>query len=344
MLTAFTDVPKNHWAYNFVNKAQELGIVSGVTPKLFNPDATISKQEVAYLLINVLTRTNPIENEAFEESASGSAIVLNQAQIADWAGGKLAYGFENGFWKLTDFQAPVNGVSGGSSVLTRQMMARWIVNTMGYKTFGLHTIPFNDKADIDPAYYAYVDSLYRYSIMEGGDGMFNPNLGMDRAQAAGVAVKIYNENTAANKKIELNPFAFETGSPEEMNAKNRSFLMNGKLLQIAEDAVILLDGNPVNFSEIEKLAGKNLSISLYLAGENTKTVLVQTKPFVKTAVIDELVKMNTPGIKEYTKVTLSIDGIKADYVINSDSEVLSSLGIGNTVQYISDGIYILEIK
>ena len=46
----FKDVPQNHWAYQYIKKLKELGIVSGDGASNFNPDKPATKAEVATMI------------------------------------------------------------------------------------------------------------------------------------------------------------------------------------------------------------------------------------------------------------------------------------------------------
>ena len=48
----FKDVTPKHWAYRYINWAYEAGIVSGVGKGLFQPDQSISRQDMAVMLVN----------------------------------------------------------------------------------------------------------------------------------------------------------------------------------------------------------------------------------------------------------------------------------------------------
>lgn len=50
----FSDVPKNHWAYNVVNKAAELGYLRGYEDGTFKPSNKITYAESCSILINLL--------------------------------------------------------------------------------------------------------------------------------------------------------------------------------------------------------------------------------------------------------------------------------------------------
>jgi hypothetical protein len=47
---SFKDVPRDYWAYGYIMKAVELGIIKGSTPETFKPGATITREQVALML------------------------------------------------------------------------------------------------------------------------------------------------------------------------------------------------------------------------------------------------------------------------------------------------------
>jgi hypothetical protein len=47
---SFKDVPSTYWAYGYIMKAVELGIIKGATPDTFKPGATITREQVALML------------------------------------------------------------------------------------------------------------------------------------------------------------------------------------------------------------------------------------------------------------------------------------------------------
>jgi hypothetical protein len=47
---SFKDVPSNYWAYGYIMKAVQLGIIKGATPETFKPGATITREQVALML------------------------------------------------------------------------------------------------------------------------------------------------------------------------------------------------------------------------------------------------------------------------------------------------------
>jgi hypothetical protein len=61
---SFKDVPRNYWAYGYIMKAVELGIIKGTTPETFKPGATITREQVALMLgraYKLKASSNPVK-------------------------------------------------------------------------------------------------------------------------------------------------------------------------------------------------------------------------------------------------------------------------------------------
>jgi hypothetical protein len=47
---SFKDVPRDNWAYDYIMKAVDLGIIKGLTKETFDPGATITREQVALMI------------------------------------------------------------------------------------------------------------------------------------------------------------------------------------------------------------------------------------------------------------------------------------------------------
>ena len=68
VVTQFPDVGSDHWAYNYIMKMAEEGIVNGYTDHTFKPNNNITRAEFAKIFCLALDTTAPIG--AFNISAS----------------------------------------------------------------------------------------------------------------------------------------------------------------------------------------------------------------------------------------------------------------------------------
>ncbi|WP_238652666.1 S-layer homology domain-containing protein [Paenibacillus piscarius] len=72
---AFSDVKPDAWYYGTVNKAKELGIISGVNGKTFKPDGLVTRQDMAVMLVR-----------AFKlDAAVGAGKFSDEDKISDYA-------------------------------------------------------------------------------------------------------------------------------------------------------------------------------------------------------------------------------------------------------------------
>lgn len=75
---SFSDVKADAWYYGAVNKAKELGIVSGVTGTAFKPDGLVTRQDMAVMIVRALKL-----DEA--SAAAGTGKFTDEDQISDYA-------------------------------------------------------------------------------------------------------------------------------------------------------------------------------------------------------------------------------------------------------------------
>lgn len=78
---SFTDVPKEHWAYDMINKAAYFDLVKGTSEGNFLPEETVSRAQVISIVVNALSVPDLTPDEAkkiLEESYS------DYASVPDW--------------------------------------------------------------------------------------------------------------------------------------------------------------------------------------------------------------------------------------------------------------------
>ena len=75
----FSDVPQDNWAFEYVNTAHELGIVLGKADNTFDPDAVVTRQEMAVMTYRALVYKNG------EVPSAAETEFLDKELIGDWA-------------------------------------------------------------------------------------------------------------------------------------------------------------------------------------------------------------------------------------------------------------------
>lgn len=74
---SFNDVPAGAWYYGYVAKAQELGLVSGVTETAFAPHQPVTRQDLAVIIARAYNLTPQGVGEALQDEAQIGAYALN---------------------------------------------------------------------------------------------------------------------------------------------------------------------------------------------------------------------------------------------------------------------------
>lgn len=170
----FLDVPRSHWAYEYVANLKKSGIVSGNGNGYFYPENNITREEFLKMLIEALNITASSENRSdFEDVATNE-------------------------WYCAYVNAGVNaGITSGISQshfgtglpITRQDMAVMLVRAFEYKEINISDVKdISGFSDVDAISDYALDSVMKMKASGyiGGypDGNFYPNENATRAEAA----------------------------------------------------------------------------------------------------------------------------------------------------------------
>lgn len=84
--TSFSDVKPSDWHYGYIEKALELGLISGDPDGSFRPNDALSRQEMLAILVRAM-------GVDVEECVDQSILkpFINETRISDWARGYVAY-------------------------------------------------------------------------------------------------------------------------------------------------------------------------------------------------------------------------------------------------------------
>jgi len=80
---SFKDVPQSQWYYDFVMKAAKAGVVNGYPGGIFMPDASITREEMAAMMVRAF-------NAAGVGVPDGQMTFADSADMGDWAVGYIA--------------------------------------------------------------------------------------------------------------------------------------------------------------------------------------------------------------------------------------------------------------
>ncbi|WP_240422028.1 cadherin-like beta sandwich domain-containing protein [Paenibacillus periandrae] len=81
----FNDVSKDNWFNSVVNIAAKYGIVEGVADKKFDPEALVTRQEMATILARVLVKYKPTSSIADDKAVYILSKFIDVPDISNWA-------------------------------------------------------------------------------------------------------------------------------------------------------------------------------------------------------------------------------------------------------------------
>ena len=176
----FRDVNSLHWAFASVERAAELGLVTGYSDGSFRPDAPVTRAQFVLMLWRMCGQPAASKTAAFEDTADGG-----------WYQDALNWAVENGY---------VNGLSdtrfGPSAPITRQQATAILFRLNGGQSgaelmlSGIYDQSFSDSASIaswakDALWWA----VYHELVSGVGGSRIAPEANASRAQIAAILLR-----------------------------------------------------------------------------------------------------------------------------------------------------------
>jgi hypothetical protein len=104
----FADVPANSWYAGYVAAAKQAGFISGVTATTFAPNASITREEMAAVIVRL---------KGLQAANSPQAAIKDRAEVSAWAKAYVNTAYEQGFMLGS------NGFFNPKDAVTREMAA-----------------------------------------------------------------------------------------------------------------------------------------------------------------------------------------------------------------------------
>ncbi|QNU68143.1 S-layer homology domain-containing protein [Ruminiclostridium herbifermentans] len=175
----FTDVDKNHWAYNAIIELSKRGIISGFSDNSYKPNESITRSQFASMLTKTLNLTTTSTNQTFEDVP-----VTNWDYKAVEAAKIYLTGYKSADGKMYFY---------GNKSSVREDMAVALVKALGLSVVSNDSklkSTFSDYDSISKNLRSYVYTAYINNIMVGSNGKFNAQGSLTRAEAASLLFKI----------------------------------------------------------------------------------------------------------------------------------------------------------
>lgn len=173
----YKDVPKNHWAYESVERSAELGLVGGVGSGYFGLGREITRAEYAAMLCRLMgwQMVTPVLG-SFTDNLDASEWYYSAVETAYANGALLKLGTKAGVLET----------------MTRAELATMTVRALGYASLSgvvQDDCPFPDVTTSR----GYIALAYHMGFMTGGGTKaFVPNGAATREQAASVLLRVYD--------------------------------------------------------------------------------------------------------------------------------------------------------
>ena len=172
---SFEDLPKEHWAYDFIMTLVYSGHLNGMNDTEFAPDVNITREQFAKMLVSAC--------DIFSGTASCDFIDLDEGHwayryIASAVGEGIISGYDDGSFGL-------------ERNITRQEMAVMVARAKTNLPEKVQAADFSDQDEIADWAASSVLKMQRADIINGmPDGSFAPNANATRAQAAKIIYSI----------------------------------------------------------------------------------------------------------------------------------------------------------
>ena len=177
-ISIFDDVPKEHWANEYIESLFKKGIVSGVSANEYSPDANVTREEFVKLLVLALELNTTGDNAPFKDVDQN-----------DWYAKYVNVAFNSDV---------INGISdeefGTGMNIIRQDIAVMVANALkviDYQFADGGELTFSDSEGIDSYAVDAVRLLKNAGILNGDENnRFNPKENASRAEAAKIIYMI----------------------------------------------------------------------------------------------------------------------------------------------------------
>ena len=168
----FSDVQKEHWAYEAVQTLAETGIIDGFEDGTFQPNALVTREQFVKMLVEAGGYLNTDLTSQFGDVEAGR---WSSSYIASAVSRGIVTGYEDGTFKPT-------------ATLTRQdaaVMSFRLANVMKKSVAKTDVLDFTDSDAVSAYAIEAVASLAGANIINGFEnGSFSPMGTLTRAQAA----------------------------------------------------------------------------------------------------------------------------------------------------------------
>lgn len=307
----YSDVPEDHWAYNEIKSAGEIGFMSGMGDGTFGLGQNVTRAQFVSMLVRMFG-WQQAQGASYSDVAP-SAWYYNDVMTASAMG---ALGNE------TSFRPNDN--------ITREEIAVMLVRALGYdelaKEFSDTYLPFNDVSSNK----GYISLAYDFGIVSGKTAnSFDPYGTALREEAAAMMMRCYNKYNSYLDFVH-GFYAFSSYSQKEMASQMDAVSFGWSRMEYSDDEGIVVnttaaDDNewnvPQGYTDIVEYLNDNsvnTNLNIYMsASESDDAEIIlgseENRKEAVDAVIEELtVEYNQLGYNPYDGVTIDFENLRGN--------------------------------
>lgn len=307
----YSDVPEDHWAYNEIKSAGEIGFMSGMGDGTFGLGQNVTRAQFVSMLVRMFGWQQA--QGASYSDVDPSAWYYNDVMTASAMG---ALGNE------TSFRPNDN--------ITREEIAVMLVRALGYdelaKEFSDTYLPFNDVSSNK----GYISLAYDFGIVSGKTAnSFDPYGTALREEAAAMMMRCYNKYNSYLDFVH-GFYAFSSYSQKEMASEMDAVSFGWSRMEYSDDEGIVVNTTAANDNEwsvpegytdiVEYLNDNsvNTNLNIYMsASESDDAEIIlgseENREEAVDVIIEELtVDYNQLGYNPYDGVTIDFENLRGN--------------------------------
>lgn len=321
----YSDVPRDHWAYSEIQKAGEIGFMSGMGDGTFGLGQNVTRAQFVSMLVRMFG-WSASEGTGFSDVAPG-----------DWYYSDVLTASDMGVLDTTEAYFRPN------DNITREEMAVMIIKALGYgelaEEIANDGVPFSDVTENK----GYISLAYEFGIISGrGGSIFDPNGTALREDAAAMMVRCYDKYNSYVDFVH-GFYAFSSYSQKDMASKMDTVSFGWSRMEYSDEDGVLVNTTTQNDNEwnipegytdiVEYLKDNNVetNLNVYMSAsesDDAETILssAENRTAAVNAIIEELtVDYKQLGYNPYSGVTIDFENLRGSEMRQNFTAFLTEL-------------------
>ena len=321
----YSDVPRDHWAYSEIQKAGEIGFMSGMGDGTFGLGQNVTRAQFVSMLVRMFG-WSASEGTGFSDVAPG-----------DWYYSDVLTASDMGVLDTTETYFRPN------DNITREEMAVMIIKALGYgelaEEIANDGVSFSDVTENK----GYISLAYEFGIISGrGGSIFDPNGTALREDAAAMMVRCYDKYNSYVDFVH-GFYAFSSYSQKDMASKMDTVSFGWSRMEYSDEDGVVVNTTTQNDNEwnvpegytdiVEYLKDNNVetNLNVYMSAsesDDAETILssAENRTAAVNAIIEELtVDYKQLGYNPYSGVTIDFENLRESEMRQNFTAFLTEL-------------------